>query len=170
MERNRPKPDLPLTRTGKLLEIAGYTLLITLWIITIAVFYSSPEIIPIHYNLDGEPDGFGNRAFVFLTTGIATFVFFILTLVLQVPHAFNYLVTITEANAEEQYRNAQNVLRVVRLLVIGMMLGISVQTSCSGNHKLGVGFIIMELLFIVVMTIAIVIYSTSKKTKQDSVG
>ena len=168
MERNRPKLDLPLTRTGKLLEIAGYTLLIALWIITIVVFYSSPEIIPIHYNLEGKADGFGNRGFVFLTTGIATFVFFILTIVLRVPHSFNYLVTITKENAEEQYRRAQNVLRVVRLLGIGMMLGISVQTSYSSNHKLGAGFIILELLSVVVMPIAIVIYSTSKK--QKSVG
>ena len=46
--------------------------LLLTWISAGVGYFVAPEIVPIHWNLHGEADGFGSPAALFLTPGLAT--------------------------------------------------------------------------------------------------
>ena len=58
----RPKIELELSPSDKILEIIGWILVLGIWMLTLANYFKLPETIPIHFNGAGEADGFGNKA------------------------------------------------------------------------------------------------------------
>ena len=65
---------------NKVIEILVVVLLLSIPIIYAGIVYGNlPDIIPIHFDLEGNPNGFGSRSFIFLgpsilaATGIFTF-------------------------------------------------------------------------------------------------
>jgi uncharacterized membrane protein len=111
--RPRVKPEYGAM--DRWLDAAGVGLLLLLWAVTIWLYFHLPETIPVHFNLHGEADRFGDKSSLFLQASIATGVFLLITLLMRVPHLFNYPVPVTEANAEKMYTNAVRMLRVVRI-------------------------------------------------------
>jgi uncharacterized membrane protein len=164
MQHNQPKLDLPITQTAKTLEIAGFLLLLSLWITAFVLYVSSPDIIPVHFNLAGAADRYGSKTSLFLTAGIGTFLYLLLTVINRYPHAFNYLVTINAQNATEQYRKATTMLRVLKMGLLVLLLVIELTSALSANHKPGLlPFILIEILPVVVLPVAIVLYMTAQK-------
>ena len=79
-------------------EAAGIFLLIIIWILTILNYYESSIAVPIHFNLSGKPDGYGNRLTLLFIPIIPTVIYFALTKMNKHPLLFNYTGTITEHN------------------------------------------------------------------------
>ena len=86
----RPKIEIKLTQTDKILEAIGYSMLVIYWVMTIVSFSTLPENIPIHYNGLGEVDNYGGKASIFLLPIIGTFLFTILTVLNKNPENFNF--------------------------------------------------------------------------------
>jgi uncharacterized membrane protein len=116
----RPVLKLPYTATEIAVQLATAALLICAWGMAWHFQRTLPETIPTHYNFSGQVDGYGSSKTLFVMPGIATVVAILLALLSQIPHQFNYLVRITEANAERQYRNGRMLLFVISLLVAGL--------------------------------------------------
>ncbi len=114
----RPKIKIKLTSFDKVIELLAWIAVLGIWIITLSNYMALPKTIPIHYNLHGEADGFGNKANILLLPIIATLMFIGMTILNKYPHIFNYPGTITEQNALRKYTNATRLLRIVKLITV----------------------------------------------------
>jgi uncharacterized membrane protein len=118
MQVSKPKIKIALTRGDRILERAGFFLLIVMWILALIIYFNSPAIIPIHFNGSGEANGFGDKVTLLFLPLIPTVIFLGLTKLNKYPHLFNYAVTITEENAAKQYINATRMIRVLKTSVV----------------------------------------------------
>jgi uncharacterized membrane protein len=86
-----------------------------------AVYYTElPDTIPQHFNARGEADGFGPKTTLWLLPILGVALYTLLTILVRVPHTFNYSVQITSENAEQQYRMATQMIRVLKVLIVGL--------------------------------------------------
>lgn len=76
-------------------------LIIILWSYTIYNFKKLPKIIPIHFDLEGKPDNYGAKYFIFLLPIIGILIYFFLSY--NIKEINNYPVKITQENREIQY-------------------------------------------------------------------
>lgn len=116
--QERPKIKLTLTRLDKALEICGVILLTVMWIFTVYNYLQSPDIVPIHFKLSGQPDGYGSKMTLLLLPFIATTIYLGLTQLNRFPHIFNYTAKITADNADKQYTVATRLIRILKAAVV----------------------------------------------------
>ena len=95
-------------------EAAGIFLLIIIWILTILNYYESSVAVPIHFNLSGKPDGYGDRLTLLFIPIIPTVIYFAFTKMNKYPHLFNYTGTVTEQNSPIQHTIATRILRMLK--------------------------------------------------------
>lgn len=116
---SRPKIKVPLTKTDQFIENFSFVLLIFIWVFTIVSYVKLPDIVPIHFDASGRPNGFGNKWTLFILPLLASILYAGISYLNKYPWVFNYMVQITEENAESQYSSAT---RMIRLLKCSMML------------------------------------------------
>jgi len=67
--QERPKIKIPLKSIDIVLELVGWCALMAIWIFTFINYSKLPDIIPMHYNMAGEADGFGRKANIYPPSG-----------------------------------------------------------------------------------------------------
>lgn len=100
-----------------------------------------PDTIPMHFDLAGRPDGWGNRKTVLLLPGISVFMYLMLTGVQRIPSRwYNYPVRITEENRERQHRLALGLIVSLKAALMGLFahLTIAVLRTALGEAS-GIG-------------------------------
>ncbi|MFN0015392.1 MAG: DUF1648 domain-containing protein [Saprospiraceae bacterium] len=138
---SKQQPIIVIERTwsDQMLEGLALAGLLALLILP-AMYYSSlPDTIPHHFNGRGEADGFGSKSYIWALPGIGLAMYFFLTYIGRGPHRLNYMVKITEQNAETQYRMAMRLTRYVKVMVIILFLYITwavIQGAESGKAAL----------------------------------
>jgi len=148
----RPSIQLQLKPIDKTLEWIGYILLLALWVITIYTLVKAPAIIPVHFDLSGKADGYGKKETILLLALIPTLLFVGLTQLNKYPHLFNYMTTITEANAEHQYRIATRLLRYLKTAIVLIFILIVVNISLTKVGSIaGFGFWTFPLLLVLLL-------------------
>lgn len=86
------------------------------WLTAIAVgiaavrYAALPDQIPVHFNLAGEPDGWGSRSSILVLAGIGLVLVVGTALLSRYPRAFNYPREITEENAQRVYRAGEEMM------------------------------------------------------------
>jgi len=86
-----------------------------------------PETVPMHFDLAGEPDGWGGRRSILLLPGSALFLYLLLTGVRRLPSRwYNYPLRITEENRERQYRLARDLIVWMKAAILGMFAHLTV--------------------------------------------
>jgi len=124
---------------------------------TVAMLWTSmPDTVPIHYKLDGEPDGFGSKWILWIIPVINLGMFYLLG---KAPNFdvrnFNYPVPVTEKNAAIQHRIALELIAHVRLIIC-ILLAYVAYSSAKGASGDQQGFEpnifwgLMVLLFLVI--------------------
>ena len=132
---DRPRIGIGLTTGDKILEIAGWVLVIFIWAMTILKYPSLPESIPMHFNASGQVDGYGGRGTILLLPVLSAILFGGLTILNKYPHIFNYPVPVTDENAERQYRYATRLIRYIKLILVLIFLCIEFQTIQTASGK-----------------------------------
>jgi len=135
----RPRIKLKLANSDIIVEILCFTLIITLWVLTILNYKDLPEIIPIHYNAKGEADGFGEKSTIFTLPLVATILFIALTILNKYPHIFNYATTITNENALKQYTIATKMIRFLKLVICIIFCSIAFMAIRNADSDEGLG-------------------------------
>lgn len=71
----------------------------------IALNYSQlPDRVPIHFDITGTPDNYGNKATVWILVGLAIAMYFFMRFIANLSaDKYNYPVKITPANAKQQF-------------------------------------------------------------------
>lgn len=164
----RPKIKINLSQFDKVLETIGIVLLFLMWAIALLHYFKSPGIVPIHFTLSGQPDGFGNKLILLLLPAIPTILYFGLTKLNKYPHIFNYPVTLTEENTKRQYTMATRLIRILKVSIV-LIFTIDILSSflvTLGIFKgLGLWFIPIAILLLAVPTVHLVIQSFRNNKK-----
>ena len=162
---DRPKMKLEFTTTDKVLEIIGFFSLVAIWGLTIVSYNKLPDIIPMHYNGAGEVDRYGEKSNILALPLIATILFAGLTILNKFPHIFNYLTSITKANAQRQYTNATRMIRFLKLVLVVIFLLIEYKTIQITNGRVdGLGTLFSP--FVLATIFIPLIYFFVKSIKQ----
>ncbi len=153
------RPRIPITPTNAdlLLEISGIGL-ISFALGYIGFHYQDlPEIIPVHFNLSGEINGFGGKETLWLLPAAALFIFIGMSALCRYPHIFNYPVEVTKRNVIRQYKLAIGLIRWLKA-EIALLFGLIVMETISvanGANPVHPGFI---AIFIGMIFASIFIY------------
>jgi uncharacterized membrane protein len=118
MKKGRPAITPEWQAIDTFLEAMAAAGVVAILALTIYHYGNLPEEIPIHFNLKGDPDGFGSKPAVWLMPGVSIFIYALLTVVNRFPHTFNFTVEITEANAEKQYAIATRMIRFLKAIIL----------------------------------------------------
>ena len=132
----RPHITIPLRPADRVLEVVAFVLLLTLWVYTFASYSTLPEIIPVHFDLEGNADRRGSPGIIWLFPVIASIIYFLLTVISRYPHSFNYPRPITHQNAAAQYAIALRMLRSIKLGIVALMLFIVVLIVLTAQGRI----------------------------------
>ena len=161
---DRPHIRPPLSQLDNRFELVAKILLLLLWCLSVYTFLKLPDRIPIHFDLSGQVDKYGNKLLELILPVIATGIYLLLSLLTRYPYIFNYPVRITEANAAKQYGMANSLLRFIKLsvlIVFFLVILITYLTALGIIKGLGMWF----LPFIVILFATPVIIYISKAFK-----
>lgn len=153
----RPIIEIKPTKKDIILDVLGILVLILFWIYIINSYPNLPNIIPIHFNLNGEADGFGSKNFIFLTASIATILYIGLSILIKYPHTFNYAIEITHVNAETQYKNSINMIRILKLIIILIFFITEYYTVSKALNEKNI-YDTLYLPFILILLFGTIIY------------
>ncbi|AXI99559.1 Protein of unknown function (DUF1648) [Cyclonatronum proteinivorum] len=117
MTRSKP-PKLKLSPEpfDQLLDRLGLIITVTYSLMVLISISVLPEQVPQHFNLSGEVTATGSRYLLLILPLFGSLTFIMLYFLNKAPHTFNYTVTITEENAEHEYRKATRMIRWINLI------------------------------------------------------
>lgn len=125
MKEERPRLNIPLTASDRWLERLSIVGLLAFWGFAVYMYPRLPEIIPVHFNIKGEIDDYGNKITWLLLPVVATLLYLLLTMFSRYPHLLNYPVKITAANAERYYAKGVRLLRILKLAIVIILFTIA---------------------------------------------
>jgi len=142
----------PIDWVIELIGIVGLIILIGLPII---YFGKLPDIIPVHFGFNGQPDGFGTKNVIWMMPVLGGMLYLGMSLLNKHPHIFNYPQKVTEDNAERLYKTATRMMRILNALVACIFAYITfaiIQTALGNHNGLGTMFMIIFLIVILGFT------------------
>ncbi len=148
------------------LEYSALIVLIATWGFTIYHFNKLPDIIATHFDLNGNPNGFGSKFTIWLLPIIITLVYILIYVLNRYPHKFNYLTKITEQNASKQYKLASRSMRIILFnitLLFGFITFKEIDGAYTKSSTLEWWFIPLLLGSSIIPTFYMIIASGSKK-------
>lgn len=98
-------------------DVLNFGLLVFLWWFSIKNYKALPDTIPIHFDVEGKADNFGNKKFFYLMPAVLTVIYFLFVFLLRSPESANYPVPITEENENAQFLIMGIFMRWLFLLV-----------------------------------------------------
>lgn len=149
---------------NKALDIIGVLLIISLCIITFIEWRNAPNIIPTHYNFQGEIDAYGSKNMLFFLLPIVVILYIGLYVLAGYPEVYNYAIRITEENKERQYNMASTLIRVLNIELVLTFTYIQLKQATSifsETDNLSLWFLPIVLV-IIFGTLAFYIYKSVK--------
>ncbi|EGT3617108.1 DUF1648 domain-containing protein [Clostridium perfringens] len=149
---------------NKALDIIGVLLIISLCIITFIEWRNAPDIIPTHYNFQGEIDAYGSKNMLFFLLPIIVILYIGLYVLAGYPQVYNYVIRITGENKERQYNMSSTLIRVLNIEIVSMVTYIQLKEATSifsGRGNLSFEFLSIALVGIF-GTLALYIYKSVK--------
>ena len=103
---------------NKGLEILSAIILFGVLLFTICFYTRIPMIIPIHYDLFNNANGFGSKSSIWLVVVIELFTYIGMSFLQKFPQKFNYPVQVTESNKERLFFLGVRVMLVMKLCMV----------------------------------------------------
>ena len=163
---NNPKIEVPPSQQDLLLLKIGWGLVAFNFLLILAFYFYLPNTIPVHFDLKGEPDGFGDKSGIWLLPIINLALFYGLTLLIKKikPWHFNYPVDVTIGNAPVIYRLNLKMLTQLNLVITLIFVLLSLETIRIAFDFLTSGLMYM-LLILILFSIALPFYYIFKMFK-----
>jgi uncharacterized membrane protein len=122
-----------------------------IWGLLIFYYAKMPDIVPVHFDVKGQPDAYGSKRTLVVLPIIAVLLFTGMTILNRFPHIFNYPVKITPENALRQYSMATRLVRILKLVIMFIFLMVeyfTVRTVLDHSAVPGVWFFPVFLILI----------------------
>lgn len=129
-----------LTALDRIIEVLGWISLMGFWLLFAYYYPSLPDTIPTHFDGSGNVDRYGGKAMAWMLPGIATLLFWGLTALSRHPYLYNYPVPLTPDNILKQYRTAIRMMRMLKLILVGVFGLVFYQTvlvAVNASAQLG---------------------------------
>ena len=157
----RPKLKIKLDQSDRVIEILSLIILTGFWTYCILAFKEMPDIIPTHFNAMGKADAYGSKNYIWGLPVVSSIIYIGISLLNQFPHIFNYPITITEENAEKQYRWATKLLRILKTVILVIFFFIAYLSSNIQN--LSAFFLPFTFVLLFVPLFYFIYYSVKSK-------
>lgn len=163
----RPQLEIEKQPFDKALELAG--LIGVLVMIALPIYYWAdiPAMVPIHFNAAGQPDDYGSKWTTISLPLIGALLYFGVNWITRFPHKFNYLQKITKDNAQEQYRMATRLVRLIGTLValsFAYMTYTVIHTSLGTMEGPGNYFVLFFTVSILIVPLIYIIMTRRRST------
>ncbi len=171
MKTNRPKIQVPVEGIDLIIDLIVLAILLAMWGYVIVSYAELPDIIPSHFNAQGEVDAYSGRNSIWVLMLVSTVVAVGMYVLTKYPHIHNYMEEITEENAPRNYKMSCRLLRFVNLFTILIMLYVvySVIEKSAGNDIiLESSFMYIVIAFSIVMPLILYVYMLKKKKDTSS--
>lgn len=112
---SRPILNMQRTPLQKWMNILSLLIIGATTIYLILNFATLPKEIPVHFNFRGDIDNWAPKGSIFILWGIGILIYILNTRTQLIPHKFNYIVEITEVNAEKQYQLGVRMMTILNL-------------------------------------------------------
>ena len=163
-KEQRPNIRTEMTSLHKLANIIGIASILVGVILLILFWSDMPDTVPTHFNIQGEPDGWGSKNSLILLPILATFLFVLLSFIEKRPQSFNYLIKITEENAYKQYTLARSMMNLTKNISTLLLMVISCYSILDANETTANGLYLV-ISAIVVLLFIVMIWYISKSVK-----
>lgn len=166
MDNVKPSLTIKKETIDYFLEFGALIVLIATWGFTIYHFNKLPGIIATHFDVNGNPNGFGSKFTIWLLPVIISLVYILIYVLNRYPHRFNYLSTITEQNAHKQYKLASRMMRILLFNITVLFAYITfkeIEGAYTKSSALEWWFIPLLLGSTIIPTFYMIITSGSKK-------
>lgn len=164
---DRPIVSIPTTYNERIYDGISTGVLLTMVLMALWGFLNLPEIIPIHWNFKGEVDGFGSRNWIAFIPVLSLLYALGNRKLVQIPHKYNYLKTITEENASIEYLKARKMMRVIHLtvqVVFALITYSIIKGAITSNNDLS-GAVLPIALVLLIAPLIYTIYTNRKEPK-----
>ena len=154
----RPKICPEPTQTDIWIEILGILALLAMIGYPAYHYNELASEIPQHFGLDGQPDRYGSKTMVWLLPGLGILLYGGMWYLNKFPYIFNYTRTITQENAERQYRLARRMMRSLNTFIAITFAYISYSIVKGGlEEELSLGWWFIPSM-LVGMTAILIVY------------
>jgi uncharacterized membrane protein len=144
----------------KIIAVLPFVILIANAALVIISYQGLPDIIPSHFNLKGEVDGYGNKSTIIIPLMIHIGITLLLSWVGNHPEKHNYSITITEENKSVQYALSSGLMRNLNIIIGSIFTTISYSMANPTFPKF---FVMMELGLIFGVILVHFYQSSNKK-------
>lgn len=136
----RPRINPKRTATDRLLELGSVGLGLAALVYAVVSYRTLPATVPTHFNLRGQPDGYGSSGMVVLLGAVAMGVQAMLAGVGRIrPWHWNIPVRVTQENATRVYGLTRRFLGVIALETGALMLVLEVLIVGAARTGEGIG-------------------------------
>lgn len=133
-----------------MLDITTFMLFIIFTLYFTQQWLTLPNELPIHFNMKGEPDGWGGKWVVWIPLIIGLILWIGLSTLEKYPHTYNYQ-NLNAENAERQYKNARIMVNIMKaeitlffMYISWMIIGFSSEREAN-NVWLPIAMFIIAL-------------------------
>lgn len=148
---------------NKIIDILGVILTLFLVIITFMHWKDAADIVPTHYNMRGEVDGYGSKNTILYILPIALIIYIAMSILGRYPQIYNYAVNITTENKEKQYNMASTFMRVINVEIMVIFVSMQIRLDITGNNNGNSFLIFLPIELIIIFgSIAFYIYKSIK--------
>lgn len=145
------------------LEVINFGMLVAMAAYTALMYQELPKTIATHFDLHGVANGYGNRSSLAILVMVGFVMWLMFTLLLKIPHHWNYIVKITEENAERQYAMGMTFMRIMCFQILGMFAFLQwdiIQGALTNQTHAGIAFTLITtaLLFVSIGVYAVQSY------------
>lgn len=143
-------------------EVFCMILLIVITLYTIYMYIQLPEKIPIHYNVAGVIDRYGNKIEIFILLIVTWIMYIGLSLVTRVPQFWNTGVSVTAENKDRVYRILKNMLKIIKMEIIVIFCYLIYNTTTLYNLPKWFVSVFLVLLFLTMLISFIILIKKAK--------
>ena len=155
----RPILKIPTTQLEHTYDQISIVAILGMVVGALWSFLNLPDIIPIHWNIIGEADGFGSKYWIALLPTLAVLFYYGKVQLVKIPHKYNYVKRITPDNAKSEYIFGRKIIRLVHLLsqlVFFLIFFFTIKGALSGDQDMGIYTMLLIYLVLAVPLILVV--------------
>ncbi len=149
-------PKVKTSLTDRIVEIVAALILVVSIVITAMAYSGLPEVIPTHYNLSGEVDGWGSKYTLIIIAAINIIMYVTMTFLQTKPTIYSFPVAITEENRDSLYALGIKCIRLVKLILIATFGYLNYNTIEVANGRidgLSEWYMPISMLFLITVII-----------------
>ncbi|WP_340401611.1 DUF1648 domain-containing protein [Paenibacillus sp. FSL H8-0079] len=132
--KDRPKIAIKKTKLEIAIDVTTIILFVIFTVYFTQQWRTLPNELPIHFNMKGEPDGWGGKWVAWIPLIIGLILWIGLSKLEKYPHTYNYL-NLNLENAERQYKNARIMINIMKAEITILFMYISWMIIGSSSEK-----------------------------------